>query len=404
VISNTQQFVPEKLAHLSSVMRGYIDRDEVPGLVTAVCRSDEVHVEAFGVQDLESKTPMRRDSIFRIASVSKPITAAAAMILVEQGKFKLDDAIFKWLPELQNMRVLRSIEANIDDTVPAKRPITVRDLLTFQMGLGFIVAEPGTYPIQQALAEAGLMPGPIPPQVTADQWLSNLASMPLAYQPGDRWLYHTGSDVLGVLIARVANTTLEYFLTERLFHPLDMKDTSFYVPPEKMDRFATSYFPDPEKKLVVFDPARGGNWSSPPPFQSGGAGLVSTADDLLSFGRMMRDKGEYGGKRILQSETVNAMLTDQLTPGQKAISNLYPGFWDTRGWGLGMAIFTTADAFSQVPGRFGWDGGLGTSWCSHPAEDLVGILLTQKGWTSPVPPPVCADFWRSTYEAIRGHS
>lgn len=400
MISRTQNFVPEKLGHQATLMKGYIDRGEVAGLVAAVCRGGEEHVEAVGVQDLESKTPMRRDSIFRIASTSKPIAAAAAMILMDEGKCKLDDSIFRWLPELQNMRVLRSIESRMDDTVPADRPITVRDLLTFQMGLGFIMAESGKYPIQQAIADAGLVPGPIPPQMTEDQWLKNLASLPLAYQPGERWLYHTGSDVLGVLIARISGMTLERFMTEKLFQPLGMKDTAFSVPAEKMDRFTTAYFPNQDNELVVFDPAKGGKWASPPVFQSAGGGLVSTADDLLKFGRMMRDKGEFGGKRIIRKESVNAMITDQLSPATKAASHFFTGFWNTRGWGLGTVIFTAADAYTQTPGRFGWDGGMGTSWCSHPEKDLVGVLLTQRSWTSPVPPAVYVDFWKSTYEAI----
>ncbi len=385
---------------LSDAMRRHVESGEVAGLVTVVCRDDKVHIEAIGVQDLDSKTPMQRDSIFRIASLSKPITAVGAMVLVEDGKMGLNDSIFQWLPELKDMKVLRSLDAEIDDTVPARRAITVHDLLAFTMGFGIVMAKRGTYPIQSAMDKARLMPGPLPPQVTAEQYLKNLGTLPLISQPGEQWLYHTGSDLLGILISRVAGMSLEQFLRERIFDPLGMKDTAFSVPPDKIDRLTTSYSPDLRQKLVVFDAAKGGKWASPPVFESGGGGLVSTADDLLAFGRMMLDGGVYGTERILKKETVAEMTTDQLTKGQKAVSGFYPGFWDTRGWGLGLAIVTAPDQYSAQPGRFGWDGGLGTSWCSHPAEDLVAILLTQRTWTSPVQPAVCADFWRETYEAI----
>jgi CubicO group peptidase (beta-lactamase class C family) len=221
------------------------------------------------------------------------------------------------------------------------------------------------------------------------------------HQPGEQWLYHTGSDVLGVLIARASGRPLETFLYERVFEPLGMRDTGFSVPNEDIDRLATSYLVNPENdKLELFDEAAGGQWSRPPAFASGGAGLVSTVDDLLAFGQMLLNKGRYGNERVLSRPSVDTMTTDQLTPEQKARSSLVPGQWDHFGWGFGVSVMTTRGYVAGSVGRFGWDGGLGTSWFCDPAEEMVGVLLTQRAWTSPNPPPVCLDFWTGAYQAI----
>jgi len=190
-------------------------------------------------------------------------------------------------------------------------------------------------------------------------------------------------------------------LRERLFEPLGMKDTGFSVPAAKLDRLATSYWTNPDTgALGVFDEAEGGQWSRPPAFPSGGSGLVSTIDDYLAFGQMMLKKGKHDGERVLSRLSVETMTTDQLTPEQKAVSGLGAGFFDNHGWGFGVSIVTRRDAVAAVPGQFGWDGGLGTSWRSDPAEEMVGILMTQRAWTSPSPPDVCLDFWTSAYQAI----
>jgi CubicO group peptidase (beta-lactamase class C family) len=214
-------------------------------------------------------------------------------------------------------------------------------------------------------------------------------------------MYHTGSDVLGVLIARAAGQPLETFLRERIFEPLGMKDTGFSIPAAKLDRLATSYWINPETAVFeVYDKAEGGQWSRPPAFPSGGGGLVSTIDDYLAFGLMMLNKGKHGKTRVLSRPSVETMTTDHLTPGQKLVSGLVPGYFDSHGWGFGVSIITRRDDVSSVPGRFGWDGGLGTSWYSDPAEEMVTILLTQGAWISPSPPNVCLDFWTAAYQAI----
>lgn len=390
-----------RLARMHDVMFGHVARGEVPGLVTLVSRRGEVHVDAIGMKAAGGRDPMRRDTIFRVASLTKPVTAVAAMILVEECKLRLDDAVERWLPELADRKVLTRIDGPLDDTVPAKRAITLRDLLSFRLGLGAVMAYPERYPIQKAMAEAGVAPGPVLPSLPPDELMRRFGSLPLIHQPGEAWLYHSGSDILGVLIARITGAPLGTFLRERIFEPLGMKDTAFSVPAAELDRLATCYHRDRASgALKVFDEARGGWFSRPPVFESGGGGLASTADDYLAFGRMLLDRGRHGSGRILSRPSVELMTTDQITPAQKAVSDFFPGFWDNRGWGFGLAIVTGRDDLAAVPGRFGWDGGYGTSWYVDPKEDLVAILMTQRLWDSPRAPDVQRDFWTSVYQAI----
>jgi CubicO group peptidase (beta-lactamase class C family) len=395
-------FSKSRLARMHETMSHHVESGYVPGLVTLVARRGEVHVDAIGQQDVGGPAPMRRDTIFRIASLSKPVTAAAAMMLVEECRLRLDDPVDRWLPELADRKVLRSLESEVTDTVPAHRPITLRDLLTFRLGLGAVMVFPEKYPIKKAMSEAGVAPGPFLPTHEPDELMKRYGSLPLVHQPGERWLYDTGSHILGVLIARASGKSLGDVLRERIFEPLGMKDTGFSVPEEKLSRLATSYWTEggTRKELVVFDEARGGRFASPPAFESGSGGLVSTVDDYYAFCRMMLDKGLYGRDRLLSRPSVELMTTDQITPEQKAASPFVPGFWDSRGWGFGLSVFTRRDALENVPGRFGWDGGYGTSGYSDPHEDLVGILMTQRVMDSPVGPPTHSDFWTSAYQAI----
>jgi CubicO group peptidase (beta-lactamase class C family) len=392
-----------RLGRMHDAMAGYVERGEMPGIVTLVSRRGKVHVDAIGMRAVGGSDPVRRDTIFRIASMSKPVTAAAAMILVEECKLRLDEPVDRLLPELADRRVLRRLDGPLGDTVPANRPISLRDLLTFRMGFGMVMAPPGTYPIQRAVRELLLFQGPPQPQTPPgpDEWIRRLGTLPLMHQPGERWMYHTGSDVLGVLIARASNQPFETFLRERVFEPLGMKDTGFSVPAAKLDRLATSYWIHPATgALDLYDVPEGGQWSRPPAFPSGGGGLVSTVDDYLAFGRMMLNRGTHGSERILSRASVETMTTDQLTPEQKAVSGLVAGYFDSHGWGFGVSVVTRREDLVDSVGRFGWDGGLGTSWCSDPQEDLVGILMTQRAWTSPIPPDVCRDFWTLAYQAI----
>lgn len=388
-----------RLAVMREALARHVTRGDVPGLVAMVARRGEVHVEAIGTSESGGGEPMRRDAIFRIASVSKMITAAAAMTLVEECRLRLDDPVDDLLPELADRKVLTRVDGPLDDTVPAHRPITVRDLLTFVMGLGIVMAPPRTYPIQRAMDDAGLTPGVDSPSVEPDEWMKRLGSLPLAYQPGEKWLYHTGSDVLGVLMARATGRPLGEILHERVLGPLGMRDTGFHVPAGQMGRLTAAYRPDPGTgALVLADDPRQSEWAQPPAFPAGGGGLVSTADDLLAFGTMLLSQGRYGADRILSRPSVELMTTDQLTDEQKAENVVF--FGGVSGWGLGVNVVTRRNDLSAVPGRFGWNGGTGTSFYVDPAEELIGILLTQRAMTSPVPPAVFRDFWTSAYQAI----
>jgi CubicO group peptidase (beta-lactamase class C family) len=398
--SGASGFSPARLRRMHEVLAGHVERGAVPGLVSLISRRDEVHVEAIGVQTFDGNRPMSRDSIFRIASVTKPITAAAMMILVEECRLRLDDPVDRWLPELADRRVLRSIEGPLDDTVPADRPITVRDLLTFRLGIGAVMVFPSRYPIQRAMEELEIAPSEELPRHPPDEMMRRYGSIPLLHQPGERWLYHTGSDLQGVLIARVTGQTLETFLRERIFDPLGMKDTAFHVQASALGRLVTSYRADPESgELTVFDEAAGGRFARLPAFEAGGGGLVSTVDDLHAFARMMLGGGKLGQVRILSRPSVELMTADHITAEQKALSPFFPGFWETHGWGFGMAVLTRRQEIAGTYGRYGWDGGYGSSWYVDPAEDTIGILLAQRLWDSEFL-AVQHDFWTSVYQAI----
>jgi CubicO group peptidase (beta-lactamase class C family) len=387
---------------MHDILLRHVDSGRLPGLVALLSRRGVEHVDAIGTLGFDRARPMRRDTIFRLASVTKPITAVAAMILVEECRLRLDDPVDDVLPELANRRVLRTIDSELHDTVPAKRPITVRDLLTFRSGYGEVAFLSPTCPLQRALIEARLplsawtFPG------TPDEFMERLGCLPLAHQPGERWLYHMSAEILGVLIARVSGMALSAFMRERIFAPLGMDDTGFTVPEAHLDRVATCYQTDVSSGAVtVLEEARRDLLARPCAFESGGGvQFVSTADDLLAFGRMMLNRGRYGTERILSRLTVELMSTDQLTPEQKAASPFFERFWDSRGWGLGLSIVTRRDDVAGVPGRFGWDGAFSTSLYVDPREDMVGILMAQCRPAALRLPPVVLDFWTSAYQAI----
>jgi CubicO group peptidase (beta-lactamase class C family) len=385
---------------LHRAMAAAVDRGDLPGVVTVLSRGSETVMDAIGTQAFGDPVPMRFDTIFRIASLSKPIAAAAAMILVEDGKLALDEPVDRLLPELANRRVLRRLDGPVDDTVPAVRPITVDDLLTLRMGIGAIMA-PGEYPIVQAMIEQRVAVGPfLPDAASPDAWIADLGRLPLMRQPGEAWLYDTGLTVLGVLIARASGRPLEDFMHQRVFAPLGMKDTGFSVPAGKLDRLAGSYMRDPATgQLGVFDPAGSASrFSRPPGFPSASGGLVSTAGDYLAFAATMLNQGEHEGKRLLSKRSVELMTTDHITPRQKAVSPFGPGFWDKCGWGLGLSIVHRPQP--GEPRGFGWLGGYGTAAHWDPHSGLIAILMTQRMMESPAAPQVFTDFWLAADAAI----
>lgn len=382
------------LRRLQHVLAGYVERGELPGLVALTSRHSDVHVDAIGAQALGGDAPMRRDTIFRISSVTKPMAAAATMLLVEECRLRLDDPVDELTPELANRRVLRRLDAELDDTIPANRSITVRDLLTFRMGFGVIVAPPDSTPIQRAATELRLAQGPPDPTIApaSDEWVRRLGTLPLMQQPGEQWLYNTSADVLGVLVARASGQPVEQFLQERLFEPLGMRDTAFWVPREKLERFASAYQTSPVTGALTVSDAPAGKWSTPPAFSSLAGGLVSTVDDCHAFARMLLARGMHGNRRILSDASVALMTMDHLTPVQKAISGLVDGYFESHGWGFCMSVVTRRDELSGSVGTFGWDGGFGSVWYVDPREELITILMTQCAWTSPVPPNVARDY------------
>ncbi len=404
---NSGGFSEAGLGKVRGVLERYVASGKIPGVVALIGRGDETHVEAMGTMRHDGGAPMRRDTIFRMASTSKPVSVSAAMILLDECRLRLDDTVDAWLPELADRQVLKRVDGPLDDTVPARRPITVRDVLTSTFGLGMDMTALGT-PIMNAVFEQGLTPNLPTPMPEPDEWMRRLGALPLMHQPGERWQYHLSNDLLGVLVARVTGQSFEAFLRERVFEPLGMKDTGFHVPADKMDRLPPLYAPDPQTgEFHVWDEAEGGRHSAPPAFQGGGGGLVSTVDDYHAYFRMLLNHGTHGGERILSRPAVELMTTNRLAPEQQAarhamaVDNVHISFGQGQhgGWGFGMAVRTYRGDYAPL-GQFGWDGGSGTSTYADPENRLTGILLTQVGTSVPDPARLFHDFWTTVYQSL----
>jgi CubicO group peptidase (beta-lactamase class C family) len=378
------------LDRFGAVAASHIGADKVPGLVALVAHSDDVHVEALGTLAVGDR-PVEQASLFRIASTTKPITAAATLALVREGLLDLDEPVDRLLPELANRRVLRRMDGPLEDTLPAAGPVTVRGLLTFTFGFGMVMEmffAPEPWPVVKAATEAGLATiGPPQPDafVDPDTWIARFGELPLLAQPGQRWLYNTGAHVLSVLCARAAGTSYEQVLSTRIFEPLGMRDTGFHT--EDVGRLATAYQPTADG-LVVWDPPQG-QWSRPPVFPDGAAGLVSTVDDLLAFARMLL----RGGDPVLTADQVREMSRDHLTTAQREFGMAFLG---GRGWGLGTSVVLDG----PWAGAIGWDGGLGTSFLVHPEHDLAVIVLTQRLFETAQAPAVHTDLQAAALAAV----
>jgi CubicO group peptidase (beta-lactamase class C family) len=347
---------------LQDLLEANVASGTVPGAAALVARGEDLEIAAAG--------EVEPDSIARIASITKPITAAAVMLLVDDGLVALDDPIARWLPELASPRVVRTPESAIDDVVPAARPVTVEDLLTFRAGWGF----PSDFSLPAVVELFEKLPV-FAPRETPDEWLATLAQVPMLRQPGEAWLYNTCSDVQGVLIARVSGRPLPEFLAERIFEPLGMSDTGFFVPGEKLERLPPYHDPD----LALIDDAP---WTQPPIFPSGSGGLVSTLADWHRFGRMLL----ADGAGLLSPQSLRLMTTDHLTQEQRQSSTL---FLEGAGWGFGGAV--------SSDGRYGWIGGTGTTAHVAPSTGTIGILLTQLQMTGPTPTPFMREFWQDAF-------
>lgn len=375
------------MTDLRAALSPHVESGEIPGIVALVACADGVRVETLGVQGT-SGVPMARDTIVRAASITKPLTAALTMMLVEDGQVELDGPVADLLPELAEPRVLRTLASELDDTVACTRPITARNLLTFTAGHGF-PSEFGV-PVVGVLAER-LHQGPPNPAAVplADEWMRRLTAIPLLHQPGEGWTYNTGSDILGVLLARATGTPFADLMVERILDPLGMVDTAFQVPDDKRDRFTTLYERDESGALQVRDEPDG-QWSIPPAFPSGAGGLVTTVDDWLAFGRMLLDEGDRPGGRLLQVASVRQMMTDHTTEQQRANG---AAFLDGQGWGFGGGVDIERLNPWNVPGRYGWVGGTGTAAYVDPSRETVSIILTQVELGGPDSAAVLESFW-----------
>ncbi|GAA3260355.1 serine hydrolase domain-containing protein [Dactylosporangium siamense] len=349
-------------------MQGLVDRGTVPGLVAAVAGADgPARVEVLGSAAFGGDAAaMRRDTPFRLTSVTKPMVAVAAMMLVEDGLLALDEPVDRLLPELAGPRVLRRLDADVDDTVPARRAITVEDVFTYRMGHGLLLdpaADPPInppYPVVRAADDLHLTLGRPDPRTPhgVDEWMRRFGTLPLLFQPGERWAYNSSGLILGVLAARAARMPLGDLLRERLFDPLGMASTGFTLPPDRARELPAEYFGGEQQT----DVATASDWTREPVFPDGAAGLASTVDDVLAFGRFML----HGGRSLLPSSVVEAMTTNHLTPAQIEGGGMLLG---GRGWGYGMSV--------HADGTYGWEGGYGTTWSNSPATGTVRVLLTQ---------------------------
>jgi CubicO group peptidase (beta-lactamase class C family) len=400
-------FAPERLARITGALRRFVDSGDVAGIVTLAWRHGEIaHADTLGWRDLDTRATMTRDTLFRIASMTKPVTSVAALMLVEEGRLDLDRPASKWLPELNRLTVLATPDAPLDRTEPLAAPITVLDLLTHRAGFAYHFTAEG------ALADAyeKVFNG-FDVKVDPTRWLDHVVELPLMYQPGTRWHYGVTTDVLGVLVQRVAGMSLDEFFRTRIFEPLGMPDTGFVVSREKTGRLSTSYAVDTaSRRQTPEDQPATSRWIEPARFQSGGGGLVSTADDYLRFARMLlgrgRLQGDAGermrGPRLLSHKSVDLMRSNFLSAEQRRIPAFGYPVWSSQGFGLGLAIVDDAArqlrAGYRSPGSFGWPGALGTSWFADPVEDMIGIFMIQRRAEEPF--PMAQQFEHLLYDAI----
>ncbi|WP_144150889.1 serine hydrolase domain-containing protein [Paraburkholderia sp. BCC1885] len=392
-------FSAAKLTRLTAAMQTYVDRGEVAGVVTLAWRHGETaHFEPQGWRDDAAQLPMQRDTLFRIASMTKPITSAAIMMLIEEDQLTLDAPVARWLPELSAPRVLRDPAGPLDQTDAAHAPLTVLDLLTHRAGYAYHFTATG--PLVKAYE--AVFNG-FESQVDPDAWLTRVGTLPLLFQPGTRWHYGIATDILGVLIQRVSGLTPGDFFRTRIFEPLGMRDTAFWVPETQLDRLASAYSIDPgTQRRVVEDRPPTSRWANPKRFQGGGGGLVSTAQDYLQFARLLLGRGRVDQTRLLSNRSVDLMRSNFLSREQRRVPAFGHELWAGQGFGLGLSIVD--DPARQLPlgyrsvGSFSWPGAYGTSWFADPVENMIGLMLIQRRSIERF--PMSADFERRLYDAI----
>jgi CubicO group peptidase (beta-lactamase class C family) len=362
-----------RLERLRTVMQGYVDQGKLAGLVTLVARRGEVaHFDCFGMMDIEAGKPMRPDTIFRIYSMTKPITCVAFMMLFEEGRFLLNDPVSKFIPEFADLMVFVGTTETGVVVTDMDREITIRDLLTHTAGLGYgFVDETPVEKMYQAEEFFTLVLQPSLPEM-----IQRLVRLPLAHQPGTCWRYSMAHDVIGHLVSVIADRPFDVFLEERVFGPLGMEDTGFFVPGDKLDRLAALYQPGETGGITLLDAPATSPFLNPDNTPSGGGGLVSTASDYLRFGQMLLNQGEADGTRLLSRKTIELMtmnhLSDELL---SAGSGPGPGM----GYGLGFGVLVDVAQSGGLgsEGLFGWSGAAATRFWADPREELIGLLMPQ---------------------------
>lgn len=369
-------------AAIPAALQASVDDGALAGLVTLAWQHGEIaQLNTVGFADIAAGTPMRRDTIFRIASMTKPVTSLVALMLMEEGKLGLDDPVTRWLPEFADMLVLDDPTGPVSQASPAPREITVEDLMTHRSGIAY------NFTSAPALLRAydERLGGVISP-LSADEWLAALASLPLMYPPGERFHYGHSTDVLGFLLARIAGMSLGELLKARVFDPLAMSDTAFWVPPRKRGRLAALYRVRQSGGLKDVSAPASDIPPAPGAFESGGGGLFSTVDDYLAFARLLLGRGAVDGVRLVKPETVDLMTANRLTARQRGIPTFGLPFWATQGFGLGVAMITDPEKHKLTgarggAGAFGWPGAYGTWWQADPANDAILIYLIQDAMT-----------------------
>lgn len=370
----------QKLVRIKPALEALIDDQKVAGAVTVVARRGKVvYFEAMGMRDIDARKPMQQDTIFRIYSMTKPIASTAVMMLYEDGKIGLDDPASKYLPEFRGLKVFVKAAADGPELEGPKREMTVRDLLRHTSGLTYGVF--GATPVDEMYQKAGVLK----PTDTLAEMITKLGEIPLLYQPGSKWNYSVSVDVLGRIVEVVSGKPLDEFIDERICRPLDMKDTGFYVPEAKLDRFATNYGPKSGGGLAAIDSPRTSPYRSRPALISGGGGLVSTARDYLRFCQMFVNGGELFGKRLLKKETVEMMTRNQLPEVAMPVA-IGPLKRIGVGFGLGFSVRVGKSDFelASAVGEYGWGGAASTHFWIVPQNELIVIVLQQYMPFSPV--------------------
>lgn len=357
--------MPGMTSALQDLLERHVASGTVPGAVASLGTA-EAEIVAVGEMSVGG-APMRADAIMRMKSMTKAVTTVAALRLVEAGRLRLDEPVERWLPELADRQVLRSPAADLADTSPAVRAITLRHLLTSTSGYGMVLTE---CPLQRAMADSEIGVG-ADPTFGAGEWLARLAALPLAFQPGEGWRYHHSFGILGILIARVAGRPLQDHLADDLLGPLGLRDTGLWVSAGSAARLPASYR-HTGCGLEELEPAAGGFYAGHPPFDVSHAELVSTVRDYTCFARMLSGGGRFEGRQIVSEEHLRLMTSDQVPAIAKTPDSFFPGFWDGTGWGFGVGVNTEGGR----AGRYGWSGGLGTNFFVDP-DGTVGVLLTQ---------------------------